>query len=104
MSTIDEVWTLVEEMNSDAYHEIHPLWLAADEAEEEGYATRAEVLREEASFEQGIIFRDSYKKLDEDTKASIVHWLEQDEVFLDQFRCYYNPEEFQIDFLWIESV
>ena len=99
MKTLDEVVSIVEDLNEEAHEEAWDSWVAADELQENGEddddLIAAEKMREEASDEQAGYFRDGFDALDESDRAAITHWLGTDSNFKEQFKSYFGYDAFE---------
>lgn len=99
MKTLDEVISIVEDLNEQAHEESWDSWVAADElqdnCEDEDDIMKAEEMREEASDEQASYFRDGFDALDEDDKAAIIHWIGTDSGFKEEFMTYFGYDAFK---------
>lgn len=80
---VDDCMSVIENLNEEAHNEVMPLWLNADDQDDEE-------LREEASESQQTIFRDLYKSLLPQEKRVIEHYLKTDPDFKEQFEQYYG--------------
>ncbi len=102
MKTLDEVKSLIENLNEEAHEGAWDSWVAADELENHGEddddLIRAEEMREEASDEQAGYFRDGFDDLDESDRAAVIHWLGIDDDFKDQFKAYFGEDAFEESF------
>ncbi len=104
--TLEEAWTLTENLNEEAHQLAWGLWAEADElgdSEEEDNWIAAEEKREEASEEQAQHFRDLYHDLSEEDRADIIHWLNLDEDFSEQFSSWFGEEHFKVEFDFSED-
>ena len=104
--TLEEAWTLTENLNEEAHQLAWGLWAEADElgdSEEEDNWIAAEEKREEASEEQSQHFRDLYHELSEEDQAGIINWLQQDEDFREQFSSWFGDDQYQIEFDFLED-
>ena len=97
MKTLEETIDLMESLNGTAYDLAMNSWIAADRA---GIVDDddAEELREEASEEQAMYFRDHFYDLDDSDRDSVLHWLKHDEDFADQFRDWFGHDQFDDEF------
>lgn len=91
MKTLEQTLNLVEDLNEQAHQEAWDSWMAADEEDDEE-------LREEASEEQAMYFRDHFYDLDDSDRDSVLHWLKHDEDFADQFRDWFGHDQFDDEF------
>jgi hypothetical protein len=101
MKTLEEAWSVIEELNDDAHNQTWDTWVQADELSESDDETDwdvAENLREQASLEQAEYFRDSWYELEASDQEDIKHWLNEDEDFKEQFAVYFGEEEFKNEF------
>lgn len=98
MKTLDEVQSIVEDLNEEAHNQAWDTWIHADElteSDDEADWETAEEVREQASDEQSAYFRESFWNLDDETTSSIIHWCKQDEDFKEQFSMYYGEAAFE---------
>lgn len=101
MKTVDEIYQLVVDLNEEAHQLAWDSWEAADELEDsdnEDDWERAEDLREDASAEQSMHFRDLYWELEPADQEAIKHWLNKDEQFAEEFATWFGQEEFSNEF------
>lgn len=101
MKTLEEAWSIIEELNDDAHNQAWDTWVQADELSESEDETDwdvAEDLREQASLEQAEYFRDSWYELKASNQEDIKYWLNEDEDFKEQFAVYFGEEEFENEF------
>lgn len=101
MLTLEETYTIAQNLNEDAHGASWDKWVQADELEEsenEDDWTIAEEIREEASLQQAEYFRDLYYDLSEEEQSAIKHWLKEDENFKEEFSMWFGEEEFENEF------
>ena len=101
MKPLDEVWAIAEGINEEAHGMAWDTWVEADElqdSEDEDDWELAEGKREEASDEQAGYFRDEFECLEDEDRAAIEHWLDEDESFREQFRDWYGRDEFDDEY------
>lgn len=92
--TLEDAFSLIDNLNLDAYEQVLDLWWEADaEMDEE----EKEIMQESASDAQSKIFRQLYDDLKVPLKNDIRSCL-SDPDFREQFRDYYGREEFDLDF------
>lgn len=104
--TLEEAVELIENLNEEAHQLAWDAWTEADElgdSEDEDDWIAAEEKREEASEEQSQHFRDLYHELSEEDQAGIIHWLQQDEDFREQFSSWFGDDQYQIEFDFSED-
>jgi len=83
MISREEAYDIICNINDEAHIEVWELWDKATEEDDE-------VLREEASEEQSVVFRGLFYELDEETQYAIKHYSKVDESFRDDFDCWYG--------------
>ena len=101
MKTLEEIYSIIQNLNEDAYSEAWDTWAEADRLEEEGdedEEVTADDMREQASIEQSEYFRDLFHNLDQDDIAAVKHWIKNDDAFKEEFSAWYGYEEFENDF------
>jgi hypothetical protein len=101
MKSLEEAWSIIEELNDDAHNQTWDTWIQADElseSEDESDWDVAEDLREQASLEQAEYFRELWYELDSSDQEDIKHWLNEDDDFKEQFAVYFGEEEFENEF------
>lgn len=101
MITIDEAYEIIVGINEEAHERSWDTWSEADDLEDsddEDDWGKAESMREEASLEQAGYFREGFNDLDEDTQEAILHYVDTDENFKEEFSMWYGSEDFEADF------
>ena len=101
MITRDEAYDIVQNINESAHQRAWDTWVEADnlmESDDEADWMSAEEIREEASLEQAEYFREEYDELDDETKEAIMHYVNTDEEFKEEFSMWYGENEFTADF------
>jgi len=101
MITRDEAYDIIANLNEQAHQSAWDTWIKADslmESDDENDWEVAEELREEASIEQSEYFREEFHDLEEDTKEAILHYVNTDEDFKEEFSIWYGEDEFTADF------
>jgi hypothetical protein len=83
MISKEEAYDIIFDINEEAHNVVWDMWIKADEEDDEE-------LREEASEEQSIVFRELFYELDEETQYAIKHYSKVDESFRDDFDCWYG--------------
>ena len=98
MKTLEEIYSIIENLNEDAHSQAWDTWVEADRLEEEGdedEEVTAEDMREKASVEQSEYFRDFFSGLDQEDIAAVKHWIKNDDGFKESFSCWYGYDEFE---------
>lgn len=101
MITRDQAYDLIQELNESAHGSSWDTWTEADklaESDNEDDWDAAEELRTEASAEQAEYFREAFEELDEDTKTAILHYVDTDEDFQQEFVSWYGEDAYEQDF------
>jgi len=87
MLSRDEAYQLIVELNEEAHAAAYEDWAAADECDDED---EAEELREDASYQQAIEFREAFQSLDEESQEAILHYVKHDEDFAEEFNMWWG--------------
>lgn len=101
MITIDEAYNIVVNINEEAHSRSWDTWEEADnlmESDDDADWETAEELKEQASLEQASYFREGFEELDDDTRDAILHYVNTDEAFKEEFVMWYGEDEFEADF------
>ena len=101
MISIDEAYNIIQSINENAHHRSWDSWAEADrlsESDEEEDWETAEELREDASLEQAAYFREEFNELDDETKEAILHYVDTDNSFKEEFAVWCGEGEFEADF------
>jgi hypothetical protein len=101
MITLEEAYSIIENLNEDAHTDSWDTWAEADRLEDEGdedEEVTAEDMREQASQEQAGYFRNYFNNLDPEDKAAVEHWLKNDDSFKEEFSSWYGYDEFEETF------
>lgn len=101
MISIDEAYSIIQSINENAHQQSWDTWRTADllmESDEEEDWETAEELREDASLEQATYFREEFDELDDETKEAILHYVDTDTGFKEEFVVWYGEDEFNADF------
>lgn len=105
MLTREEAYDIIQTINEDAHNAAWDTWERADELSDsinEEDWDLADQVREEASAEQSEHFRRSFNELDEETREAILHYVDTDEDFKEEFVAWYGPDDFEED-IWFEA-
>ena len=89
MITREEAYELIQDLNEEAHSAAYEDWAAADECEDE---LEAEELREDASYQQSIEFREAFQTLDPASQEAILHYVKHDEDFAEEFNAWWGAE------------
>jgi hypothetical protein len=87
MISREEAYDLICDLNEEAHAAAYEDWAAADECEDED---EAEELREDASYQQAIEFREAFQSLDEESQEAILHYVKHDEDFAEEFNMWWG--------------
>ena len=101
MISIDEAYNIIQEINDNAHQRSWDTWEEADnlmESDDDADWETAEELREQASLEQASYFREEFDELDEETRDAILHYVDNDAAFKEEFSMWYGEDEFEADF------
>lgn len=101
MITRDQAYDIIQDINELAHGESWDTWAEADrlsDSDEEEDWEAAEEMREAASAEQAEYFREEFHNLDEDTQAAILHYVDTDEEFRNEFVSWYGEDDYDADF------
>lgn len=101
MITRDEAYDIISSINENAHQQAWDTWIEADslmESEDEADWEAAEDLQEQASQEQAEYFREEFNDLEEETREAIIHYVNTDEDFKEEFSMWYGEDEFTADF------
>jgi hypothetical protein len=92
MISRDEAYQLIVELNEDAYNLCYDDWVEADEMEDED-PDQAEEMREEASYNQAVEFREAFQStLTPEQQEAILHYTKTDEDFAMEFNGWWGEE------------
>jgi len=91
MLSREEAYNLICELNEEAYTAAYDDWVEADYMEDED-PDLAEEMREDASYQQAIEFREAFQVLDDNSKESILHYAKVDEDFAQEFNAWWGEE------------
>lgn len=100
MITRDEAYDIVFAINESAHDRSWDTWTEADnlaDSDNEEDWDQAEELREQASAEQASYFREEFGKLDEPTQKAVLHYVNTDTDFRDEFVAWYGEDDFEAD-------
>lgn len=75
---LEEAWNLVESLNEDANQKSKNLWNSNN-------------IKEAIDF-QTTCFKKNFLQLDNDVKQELVHWMRNDDEFLDYIECFLGEE------------
>ena len=99
---LEQAYDIIESLNGIAHDRAWDLWVEADEisdsAEDDDDWSRAEDMREEASLEQALFFREEYSYLSSEDQALIVKCLSLSEDFKEDFKTYFGEAAFDDEF------
>ena len=98
MITKEEAYDIISDLNEDAHSATWDTWVEADElgdSDDEEDWTRAEEMREDASYEQAGYFRASFQALPQDQQDAIWKFAKEDPNWAEDFKCWYGFEEFE---------
>ena len=101
MIDIDEAYNIIVGLNEEAHNRAWDTWTEADDlddSDDEADWETAEELREQASEEQAGYFREEFEQLEDDIKDAILHYVDTDQNFRDEFVVWYGEEDFEADF------
>lgn len=101
MITRDEAYDIIFSINENAHQQAWDTWIEADalmESDNEADWETAEEIQQQASQEQAEYFREEFDDLDDDTREAILHYVETDEDFKEEFSMWYGEDEFTADF------
>ena len=101
MITRDEAYDIIVNINETAHQRAWDTWVEADtlmESEDEDDWETAEEIREQASQEQAEYFREEFDDLEEETREAVIHYVNTDEDFKEEFSMWYGEDEFTADF------
>ena len=90
MISRDEAYELIVDLNEEAHSATYDEWEYADEVDAEGRADEAEDLREDASYNQSIEFREAFQSLDTESQEAILHYVKVDEDFAEEFNMWWG--------------
>lgn len=76
--TLEEAWNLLESLNEDANQRAKSFWLNGN--------------INKAIEKQSTYFKSNFLNLDNETRCSIVHWINTDDEFQDYFKCLSGDE------------
>jgi len=101
MITKDEAYDIIQQINENAHQQAWDTWEEADnlmESDDEDDWEAAEELRDQASTEQSNYFKEEFESLDEETQEAIMHYVDTDESFREEFVMWYGEDNFDSDF------
>lgn len=101
MITREQAYDIIQNLNESAHERSWDTWVEADElseSSEESDWELAEEVRERASEEQASYFREEFDDLDDDTREAILHYVNTDEDFKEEFSMWYGEDDFTADF------
>ena len=101
MISRDEAYNIVVGINEEAHQASWDTWIESDEladSDNEDDWELAEDTREEASLEQAGYFREGFDALEDDIQEAILHYVNTDEDFKEEFVMWYGIEEYEADF------
>lgn len=101
MITRDQAYDIIQDINESAHNSSWDTWEEADQlsdSDDEDDWDTAEELREQASAEQAEYFRELFHDLDESTRLAIIHYVDTDEEFRDEFVSWYGQDDYEADF------
>lgn len=90
MISRDEAYEIICDLNDEAHSATYEDWAYADEVDEEGRSDEAEELREDASYNQALEFREAFQVLDSDTQEAILYYVKFDEDFAEEFNMWWG--------------
>lgn len=102
MITRDEAYDIVFAINESAHDRSWDTWTEADnlaDSDNEEDWDQAEELREQASVEQARYFREEFNELDEPTQQAVLHYVNTDTDFRDEFVSWYGEDDFEADYV-----
>ena len=92
MLSRDEAYQLIVELNEDAHAATYDEWVEAEDMEEED-PDQAEEMREEASYNQAVEFREAFQStLTPEQQEAILHYTKVDEDFATEFNGWCGEE------------
>ena len=92
MLSRDEAYQLIVELNEDAHAATYDEWVEAEDMEEED-PDQAEEMREEASYNQAVEFRNAFQStLTSEQQEAILHYTKVDEDFAMEFNGWWREE------------
>jgi hypothetical protein len=93
MISREEAYDLICDLNEEAHAATYEDWVAADEAEDEGEDMDVvEEMREDASYQQAIEFREAFQALMPEDQEAILHYTKTDEDFAMEFNGWWGEE------------
>jgi hypothetical protein len=87
MLSREDAYEIICDLNEEAHSATYEDWAAADECEDED---EAEELREDASYQQAIEFREAFQTLDPESQEAILHYVKVDEDFAEEFNAWWG--------------
>ena len=101
MITRDQAYDVIQEINELAHDRSWDTWTDADalaDSDNEEDWDAAEEMRETASEEQAGYFREEFENLDEHTRTAVLHYVNTDQDFHDEFVSWYGEDQYEQDF------
>jgi hypothetical protein len=91
MISREEAYDLICDLNEEAHAATYDEWVEADEMEDED-PDMAEEMREDASHQQAIEFREAFQALMPEDQEAILHYTKVDEDFAEEFNAWWGEE------------
>ena len=92
MITREEAYEIICDLNEEAHSAVYDLWDDADAMEDED-PEQAEEMREDASYNQALEFREAFQCLIPDDQEAILHYVKHDEDFAEEFNAWWGDED-----------
>ena len=92
MLSRDEAYEIICDLNEEAHAATYDEWVEADDMEDED-PDQAEEMREEASYNQAVEFREAFQStLTPEQQEAILHYTKVDEDFAMEFNGWWGKE------------
>ena len=92
MLSRDEAYEIICDLNEEAHAATYDEWVEADDMEDED-PDQAEEMREEASYNQAVEFRNAFQStLTPEQQEAILHYTKVDEDFAMEFNGWWGKE------------
>jgi hypothetical protein len=92
MLSRDEAYEIICDLNEEAHAATYDEWVEADDMEDED-PDQAEEMREEASYNQAVEFREAFQStLTPEQQEAILHYTKVDEDFAMEFNGWWGEE------------
>ena len=92
MLSRDEAYEIICDLNEEAHAATYDEWVEADDMEDED-PDQAEEMREEASYNQAVEFREAFQStLTPEQQEAILHYTKVDEDFAMEFNSWWGEE------------